>query len=86
MTPSFTGLAGVRRPGVSVPDNIDATGATNVTSALNTWISARPNGSRLIFPRGKTYRVDGTLYLSGRSGFTFDGTGCTITESTASRS
>ncbi len=85
MAPLAAAMAGAAPAGVAgvvVPGSIDSTGATNVTSSLNTWISAQPNGSRLIFPSGKTYRVDGTLYLSGRSGFTFDGTGCTITEST----
>lgn len=67
--------------GIPVPDSIDGTGSSDVTSKLLSWIDSVPNGSTLDF-LGKTFRVDGTIELEGRSGLVFNGGGATIRETT----
>jgi hypothetical protein len=66
--------------GATVPASIDATCATNVSSALNAWIARQPNGSTLVFPSGSCYRLGGDagLNLKGRSNLTLEGTGSTL--------
>ncbi len=64
--------------GHSVPSSIDATGATDVTAALNTWIASVPNGSTIVFPAGARYRLSQGVQMAGRSGLTFEGSGATL--------
>ncbi len=64
-------------PTFNVPGSIDATGATNVTAALQSWINGVPNGTAgspniLRFPGGSKYRIDATVRLENRSWLTFD--------------
>jgi hypothetical protein len=61
-----------------VPASIDASGRSDVTAALLTFFRSVPDGSTISFPAGATYRVDGTLQLTGRRDLTFDGNGATI--------
>jgi hypothetical protein len=51
-----------------------------VSSALNAWIKAQPNGSTLVFPSGSCYKLGGDngIQLDGRSNLTLVGTGSTL--------
>ena len=66
--------------GLTVPASIDATGATDVSTALNAWIAKQPDGSTLVFPSGSCYRLGGDagINLSNRKNLTLEGTGSTI--------
>jgi Right handed beta helix region len=65
-------------PTAMIPSVIDQTGTTDVTSEINTWLATLVNGTTAIFRSGATYRVEGTLLLSGKTNVTLDGNGCTI--------
>jgi hypothetical protein len=71
-TPTGTGV-------VTVPGSIDATGATDVSAAMQTWVNAQSDGSTLIFPSGATYKL-GTfgIAIESRNNLTFFGYGCTL--------
>jgi len=70
-------LAALSPPvGTPVPASIDATGATDVTDALNAFIAAQPAGSTIVFAAGATYR--GRLNLANLSGITIEGNGATV--------
>ena len=58
--------------------NVDSTGATNVTTALQSFVNASPAGSVICFAPGGTYRVDGQLHLYNRTNITLEGRGATI--------
>ncbi|MFL5755227.1 MAG: hypothetical protein ACJ77N_02925 [Chloroflexota bacterium] len=58
--------------------NVDATGATDVTSAVQSFIDGSPNGSVVCFKAGGTYKVNGQVHLSNRQGITLDGNGATV--------
>jgi polygalacturonase len=60
---------------VVVPADIDASGATDVTERLQSFIDSVPDGSTISFPAHSTYRVDGTLMLLRRHGLTIEGNG-----------
>jgi hypothetical protein len=57
---------------------MDATGASNVTAALQSFINASPNGSTICLAAGGQYRVDGSISIDGRTGITIDGQGARI--------
>ena len=63
---------------VSVPTSIDSTGATDVASALQSFVNSVPNGSTIRFQAGGTYRIGIGLLVSGRSNLIFDLNGATI--------
>jgi hypothetical protein len=60
---------------------VDDTGATNVTAALNAFVAAQPNGTRIIFDQGggSIYQL-GTegLQLYNRTDLILDGYGATL--------
>ncbi len=60
------------------PSTIDATGATNVTSKLQSFIDKVPDGSTIVFKAGGRYRLDEALVLSGRRDLTLDGNGARL--------
>lgn len=67
-----------------VPSSIDGSGNTDVTDALNRWITSVPDGSAtspsiLQFPSGKVYLLSQGLQISNRSNLTFDGYGARLT-------
>jgi len=67
--------------------NVDATGATDVTSALRAFFATVPDGTAATpntvrFQADAMYRVDGTLELSNRNHLIIDGNGATCTAST----
>jgi parallel beta helix pectate lyase-like protein len=63
---------------VTVPASIDASGATDVTNALQTFISKTPNGSTVVFPPGAQYRIEGTVHVMHRDNLAFEGTGAKV--------
>jgi Right handed beta helix region len=58
--------------------NVDATGATDVTSALQSFVNASPNGSVVCFKAGGTYKVNGQLHISNRNHLRIEGNGARI--------
>ena len=58
--------------------NIDASGATDVTDALNAYLASVPNGSVVSLPAGARYRVEGVVRILERSNFTIEGNGARI--------
>jgi hypothetical protein len=66
----------------SVPARIDATGVTDVTAALQRFVDSVPDRETVVFPRGATYRIDGTLEWHDRTGITLEGNGATLIAST----
>jgi hypothetical protein len=65
---------------VTVPSSIDATGATDVSGALNSWLATVPNGRIVSFPGG-TYKLSQAIRLTGRSDLRFEGNGATLVAS-----
>jgi Right handed beta helix region len=63
---------------VTVPTSIDATGATNAGSALQTFINGVPDGSVIVFKAGGVYRLDRGIFVSNRHQLVFDGNGATV--------
>jgi hypothetical protein len=61
-----------------VPTSIDATGHQDVTAALQHFIDLVPNYSRIAFPAGGRYRVEGTLEVPRRFGLLFAGNGSLV--------
>jgi hypothetical protein len=66
-----------------VPNTIDATGATDVSAALNAWIATVPNGSVISFPAGGTYQLSAGIKLGLRTNLVFEGNGATLRSSGA---
>jgi len=75
-TPTPTAVSGI-----SVPSSIDATGTTDVSSTLKTWLGTVPNGSTIVFKAGGTYRMTTGVTLSNRSNLVFEGQGATLRSS-----
>ena len=63
---------------VSVPSSIDASGATDVSAALNAFIKSVPDGSTIVFKAGGTYRLSQGLWLTNRHNLVFEGNGATL--------
>jgi len=57
----------------TVPDTIDHTGATDVTTALNAYIATVPDGSIIDFTLGGTYKISSRLLVVGRNNLIFEG-------------
>jgi len=75
-TPAPTAAAPVG--GISVPSSIDATGATDVSAALNEFVQSVADGSTIVFPSGGTYKLGVALQLANRHNLTLDGNGATL--------
>jgi len=71
-------LAPVTLRTVAVPANIDRSGATDVSSALNAFIASVPDGSIIAFPTDATYRLDTGIQFANRHGLVFAGNGTTL--------
>jgi hypothetical protein len=54
---------------------LDPTGRQDVTGALLALFRRIPDGSRVVFPAGSRYRIEGTVELAGRSRLLIDGNG-----------
>lgn len=78
--PSGSARADTRRTGpvVNVPSSIDSTGATDVSSQLQSVIDKAPNGSTVVFKAGGEYRVSDAIVVSGKRNLTLDGNGATL--------
>lgn len=63
---------------IPVPTSIDATGATDASAALTSFVAAVPDGSTIVFPAGGVYLMDQGLKLTGRRNLTFEGNGATL--------
>lgn len=65
---------------VNVPATIDATGATDVSVAMQTFIDGCPNGTLVSFPAGATYLLagDGIRIPDGRTNLILEGHGATL--------
>jgi hypothetical protein len=63
---------------VDVPGSIDATGATDVYTALQTFISGVADGTLINFPAAGIYRISHTVELFARHNLIIDGNGCTL--------
>jgi hypothetical protein len=61
-----------------VPNSIDSTGNTDVSSQLQTYINNAPNGSTIVFKSGGTYLISQGMRLGNRSGITLEGNGATL--------
>jgi hypothetical protein len=66
------------RPTVQVPDSIDASGASDASAALVSFLETVPDGSTIVFKAGAIYRMDQGLKFSDRHDLTFDGNGATL--------
>jgi hypothetical protein len=64
--------------GIAVPASIDATGAANVSDALNAFLASVPDGSTVVFKAGGVYRVQPGLRLYSRKNLVLEGNGATI--------
>jgi len=67
----------------TVPASVNGTGTTDVTAALNAWISTVPDGtatnpSILRFPSGNVYRLSQGLQFRDRTYMIFDGYGAKL--------
>ena len=63
---------------VNVPSSIDATGSTDVGSALQSFINGQPDGSVITFPVNGVYRLSTGIRLDSRHDLILDGRGSTI--------
>lgn len=61
-----------------VPTSIAADCSDDVTAELNAWLASVPDGSTAVLGENGCYRVEGTVLLAGREGFTLDGNGATL--------
>lgn len=82
---SALSFAGAARAGaapagatVRVPATIDATGASDVSAPLATFLGSVPDGATVVFPARGRYRVEQSLVLRQRHGLTILGNGSTV--------
>ncbi|MGO9179912.1 MAG: right-handed parallel beta-helix repeat-containing protein [Candidatus Limnocylindrales bacterium] len=63
-----------------MPSSINATGSSDASAALNSFISTVPNGSVVSFPAGGTFLLNSPLDAEG-SNLVFEGNGATLKSS-----
>ena len=77
-----TGTASTPVPtpaGIPVPSSIDATGATDASAALISWLDRSvPDGSTVVFKAGGVYRMNAALKFAHRHNLVFEGNGATL--------
>jgi hypothetical protein len=62
-----------------VPASIDATGSTNVSASMQSFINSVPDDSTIVFPAGSVYRLAGDgIALTRRDGLVLEGEGATL--------
>jgi len=64
--------------GIAVPATIDATGSTDASAALISFVNTVPDGSTIVFKAGGVYRMDAALKFAHRHNLTFEGNGATL--------
>lgn len=77
------GSGGPATPVYTVPTSINYAGTADVTTALLNYFATVPDNATIQFQANGTYRVDGTLALTSRTGLTFNGRGATISGASA---
>jgi hypothetical protein len=70
--------AASQRPTVQVPASIDATGATDASAALTSFLDTVPDGSTVAFRAGAVDLMDRGQKFSDRHDLTFEGHGATL--------
>jgi hypothetical protein len=73
-------------PTPTIPASIDATGATDVTSALQSYLNGLASGAKVVFKAGATYRITNGIKVVGKSNLVIDGNGATIYKTTRGNS
>jgi Right handed beta helix region/Malectin domain len=73
-------IAGVVTP----PPTIDRTGSTDVTAAMQAWLTKVPHHSMISFPSGAKYRAEGTLAIRRKNDIVVQGNGATFFATVAS--
>lgn len=63
---------------VAVPATIDASGATDVSPALNAFVATVPDGSVIAFASSAVYRLDKGIQFANRHNLVFAGNGATL--------
>jgi hypothetical protein len=63
---------------IPVPATIDATGSTDASAALISFVNTVPDGSTIVFKAGGVYRMDAALKFAHRHNLTFEGNGATL--------
>ena len=63
---------------VAVPSSINATGTSDASAALISFLNDVPDGSTIVFKAGGVYRMDSALRFSHRHNLTFEGNGATL--------
>ena len=66
--------------------NVDKSGNSDVTSELQKFVDASPNGAVICFASGGDYRVNGMLHIQSRSHLTLEGNGARIFQTSRSTS
>ncbi len=66
------------RESIAVPATIDATGATDASAALISFVNSVPDGSTIVFRAGGIYRMDAALKFADRHNLTFEGNRATL--------
>ena len=77
-TPKPTSTPPPSPPGIAVPATIDATGATDASAALISFVGTVPDGSTIVFKAGGVYRMDRSLKFAHRHNLIFEGNGATL--------
>jgi Right handed beta helix region len=73
-TPAPTPASGT----VNVPNSIDASGGSDVSGALASFIGGLPDGTKIAFKSGGTYKLGKSIHLTNRHDLVFDGNGATL--------
>jgi hypothetical protein len=61
-----------------VPSRIDATGKRDASAGLSAFVAGVPNGSRIVFEAGGTYRMDHGLKIRNKRNLELDGNWATL--------
>ena len=64
--------------GIAVPATIDATGSSDASAALISFVNTVPDGSTIVFKAGGVYRMDAALKFAHRHNLTFEGNRATL--------
>jgi hypothetical protein len=63
---------------IRVPADIDATGASDASAALNDFLASVPDRSTIVFKKAGTYLMDRGIFVQGRRNLIFEGNGATL--------
>jgi uncharacterized protein YifN (PemK superfamily) len=63
---------------VTVPSRIDATGATDVSAALNAFLRRVPDRSTIVFKARGIYKLGSAIHITDRHNLEFKGNGATL--------